>query len=80
MDLGVREWVAAFLEAGLFVTSLRLRAAVEDGFALAVFFQTRMLQESELRLTAESPKKSALLGVLVYGKPLLLRCALGAVF
>ena len=80
MDLGVWGRAAAFLEAGPYLTCLRLRAVAEDGFSPAVFFRTRILQESELWLMAKSPSNSALLGVFVCGKQILLRCALGAEF
>ena len=76
----MRGRAAAFLETGAALAGLRLRAAAEEGFAPAVFFRAEALLASELWLAGEVPGSSALLGVLVRGRPLLLRCALGAVF
>ena len=80
LELGVRGRAAAFLETGAALAGLRLWAAAEEGFTPAVFFRAETLLASELWLTGEAPDSSALLGVLVRGRPLLLRCALGAVF
>ena len=80
LELGVQGRAAAFLETGAALAGLRLRAAAEEGFAPAVFFRAEALLASELWLAGEAPDSSALLGVLVRGRPLLLRCALGAAF
>ena len=80
LDLSVEgtATTAAFLEMGATVARLRLRATAEGdaGYAPAVFFRAAVIVASELQLNARGPAGSALLGVLVRGRPVLLRCAL----
>lgn len=80
LELGVRRRASAFLETGAALAGLSLRAAADEGFAPAVFFRAERVLGCELQLAGKAPDDSFILGVTVRVRPLLIRCALGAVF